>query len=262
MLILLAAVPLLVAKTFCNGRDCCPNYQVLMESGDGCLANSHGEECYFKSDPRCPTADYFKQPAVPGADAARGPAVMMEGMDAWIDMPGSQIHNIPPHMQYSPALFLGAHMPPIAFVIECDPSITCDMYISFYECGDCANLDGDFPALAAIDGWTKVPCQMRFTTGTTSNRHRLVTYVKNIPSAPPTLVIVPNIMKLGFFTFSIGEPCHTHDAVACAAAVPPMGCKWDASTQQCSIGYCPAPRGPYLGEKCSDHACALDEVSI
>ena len=259
MLVVLAVVPFFIAESFCNARNCCPNYQIATESG--CLANEKGAACNFDSEPRCGQAtNFFMQLA----DAVNGFAIMSEGMDAWRDLPGSKIHDIPPHLLHNAGLFLGPTLPPVSFVLECAAGVVCDMYVSFYECGDCPNKDGGFSVIASLEGWTKVPCQMRFSTGSDSQtRHRLVTYVKNIPSGGKTTVIVPAELGLGFFLFAPGEPCHTYNsAVACASGVAPRSCKWDPKKELCSIGYCPVPKGPFLGLKCSSFSCAYDDVAL
>ena len=250
MLALLA--PCLLLQAICSGRRCCANYQVATPTG--CLENELGAAC---EHPNCPQANYFFL----GSDSARGPTTMREGMDAWLALPGSQIHNIPPHLLDNPVLFSGLETEPLQGTLFCGPGGVCEFYLSFYECGDCPNKDAGFQAIAARDGWKKVPCQMRFTTGSGSlTHHRLVTYVISTKEVGPRLDIdVPAGVGLAFVTAALGEECFHYDEASCAI-VPK--CYWDVRAGQCSVGYCAAPRGPVLNERCSSHGCAYDDPAL
>ena len=250
MLALLA--PCLLLQAICSGRRCCANYQVATPTG--CLENELGAAC---EHPNCPPADYLSL----GASAIRGQVTIREGMAAWADLPGSQIHNIPRHMLDNPALFLGLEMRHLEGTVPCAPGLVCEVFLSFYECGDCPNKDAGFPAIAARDGWKKMPCQMRFTTGSGSlTHHRLVTYrVTGATLGPVTRIVIPAGVGLGFITFVNGADCVSYNEATCNSV---NICRWDAGAGQCSVGYCAAPRGPVLNEKCSSHGCAYDDPAL
>ena len=256
MSVLLTVLPSVLLQAICNDRQCCPNYQRMNPSAV-CEANAVGAEC---TGAACAKADYFFGAGL-GPKAIRGATTMQEGMDAWLDLPGSQIHNIPEHLLNNPVLFIGVDtVGALTGTITCGSGMVCEFYLSFYECGDCPNKPVGFYAIAARDGWKRMPCQMRFTTGSDSlTRHRLVTYVITATYGSPAYVGIPEGVGLAFLTVATGEDCLSYPPTICAA-VPK--CYWDTNAGHCSVGYCQVPRGPVLNQRCSDHSCAYDDVAL
>ena len=181
-----------------------------------------------------------------------------DGAPAWLDVRGSELRNVPPHMSGGlldvPLHTLAANSP---IRYACPPTgKTCDAYVLIYECAQCQSERGGLPAFLALHGWERTRCAPDFVTGVSGGaNHRMTSFRKPVLSGQQETFFTPGPVEWSAFvlhrgpstdcaTFNNPTDCHDNELLDF--------CRWQGS---CRTNNC-IGRGPG-GLTCG--VCVRDE---
>ena len=209
------------------------------------------------STPSAGTVELLEVPSTNGVrSSASGLHVTLlsSGVDAWPDLDGSTLRDVPPFMRLMPTTLGNWDMvsgTKVKFSCPNEPYLieVCDAWVFFYSCPQSCvttyqgGLQGQ---LAALPGWERTQCAPSFWTNAPGMTfvHPMASFRMQLaPGESTEFDLLDNAEFLAFGIDSNGVDCTKFkDEPSCP--VSGSRCKWDAEVSVCLNQNCKGRFGP------------------
>ena len=207
-----------------------------------------------------PSAGTVELLAAPGSNGVGSSApglhvtLLSSGVDAWPNLDGSTLRDVPPFMRLMPTTLANWDMESgtkVKFSCPNEPSLieVCDAWVFFYSCPQSCvttyqgGLQGQ---LAALPGWERTQCAPSFWTNAPGMTfvHPMASFRMQLaPGQSTEFDLLGDAEFLAFGIDSNGVDCTKHlDQNTCPVAGG--RCKWDVDSGMCMNQDCKGRFGP------------------